>query len=103
MKKIPSNIVSFKVPNVGWLSVEYKKASSLFQNINNEDSIFYFANSYGVKSDDQSYITSTYNFENDYVASLEKENIYGTQFHPEKSGDVGHKLMQNFLNLGQRT
>ena len=103
VKKIPSNIDSFKVPNVGWLSVECKKASSLFQNINNEDSIFYFANSYAVKSDDQSYVTSTYNFENDYVASSEKENIYGTQFHPEKSGDVGHKLMQNFLNLGQLT
>ena len=103
VKKVPSNIDRFKVPNVGWLSVERKKASSLFQNINNEDSIFYFANSYAVKSDDQSYVTSTYNFENDYVASLEKENIYGTQFHPEKSGDVGHKLMQNFLNLGQRT
>ena len=54
VKKIPSNMDRFKVPNVGWLSVEYKKASSLFQNINNEDSIFYFANSYAVKSDDQS-------------------------------------------------
>jgi len=59
VKKIPSNIDSFKVPNVGWLSVECKKASSLFQNINNEDAIFYFANSYAVKSDDQSYVTST--------------------------------------------
>ena len=49
-----------------------------------------------------SYVTSTYNFDNDYVASLEKENIYGTQFHPEKSGDVGHQLMQNFLNLRQQ-
>ena len=102
VKKIPSNIDRFKVPNVGWLSVEYKKASSLFQNINNQNSIFYFANSYAVKSDDQSYVTSTYNFDNDYVASSEKENIYGTQFHPEKSGDVGHQLMQNFLNLGQQ-
>ena len=102
VKKIPSNIDRFKVPNVGWLSVNYKKASSLFENINNQDSIFYFANSYAVKSDDQSYVTSTYNFDNDYVASSEKENIYGTQFHPEKSGDVGHKLMQNFLNLGHR-
>ena len=103
VKKVPSNIDRFKVPNVGWLSVECKKSSRLFQNINNEDSIFYFANSYAVKSDDQSYVTSTYNFENDYVASLEKENIYGTQFHPEKSGDVGHKLIQNFLNLGHQT
>ena len=103
VKKIPSNMDRFKVPNVGWLSVECKKASNLFQNINNEDSIFYFANSYAVKSDDQSCVTSTYNFEDDYVASSEKENVYGTQFHPEKSGDVGHKLMQNFLNLGQRT
>ena len=103
VKKVPSNIDRFKVPNVGWLSVERKKASSLFQNINNEDSIFYFANSYAVKSDDQSDVTSTYSFDDEYVAHSEKENIYGTQFHPEKSGDVGHKLMQNFLNLGQRT
>lgn len=101
VKKIPSNIDRFKVPNVGWLSVKNKKASSLFQNINNEDSIFYFANSYAVKSGNQSDVISTYNFDDEYVASSEKENIYGTQFHPEKSGDVGHKLMQNFLNIGQ--
>ena len=99
VKKIPSNVDRFKVPNVGWLSVECKKASSLFKNINNKDTVFYFANSYAVKNDDQSCITSTYNFDDDYVASSEKENIYGTQFHPEKSGDVGHKLMQNFLNI----
>ena len=103
VKKIPLNIDRFKVPNVGWLNVEGKKASSLFQNINNEDSIFYFSNSYAVKSKDQSCITSTYNFDNDYIASSEKENIYCTQFHPEKSGNVGHKLMQNFLNLKQQT
>lgn len=99
VKKISLNIDRFKVPNVGWLSVECKKASSLFQNINNQDTVFYFANSYAVKSDDQSCITSTYNFDDDYVASSEKDNIYGTQFHPEKSGDVGHKLLQNFLNI----
>ena len=103
VKKIPSNIDGFKVPNVGWLSVECKKASKLFQNINNQDSIFYFANSYAVKSNNQRYVTSTYNFDDDYIASSEKDNIYGTQFHPEKSGDVGHKLMENFLNIGQRT
>ena len=102
VKKIPSNIDRFKVPNVGWLSVECKKASSLFENINDKDAIFYFANSYAVKNDDQCYITSTYSFDDDYVASLEKDNIYGTQFHPEKSGDVGIKLMKNFLSLGQR-
>tara|TARA_B110000003_G_C16636324_1_gene528580 strand:- start:578 stop:1201 length:624 start_codon:yes stop_codon:yes gene_type:complete len=103
VKKIPSNIDRYKVPNVGWMSVEFKRVSSLFQNINHQDSIFYFANSYAIKSDGQSCVTSTYKFDNDYVASSEKENIYGTQFHPEKSGDVGHKLLQNFLNLGQQT
>ena len=103
VKKVPSNIDRFKVPNVGWLSVECKKSSRLFQNINNEDSIFYFANSYAVKSGDQSDVTSTYSFDDEYVAHSEKENIYGTQFHPEKSGDVGHKLIQNFLNLGHQT
>lgn len=99
VKKSPSNIDRFKVPNVGWLSVERKKTSSLFQNINNQDAIFYFANSYAVKSDNQCCVTSTYNYDDDFVASSEKDNIYGTQFHPEKSGDVGHKLMQNFLNF----
>ena len=103
VKKIPSNVDRFKVPNVGWLSVDCKKGSSLFQNINNKDTVFYFSNSYAVKSDDQSYVTSTYSFDDDYVASSEKDNIYGTQFHPEKSGDVGRKLIQNFLNLGQQT
>lgn len=102
VKMIPSNINRFKVPNVGWLSVECKKASSLFQNINNQDTVFYFANSYAVESENKKNVTSTYNFENEYVASSEKGNIYGTQFHPEKSGDVGHKLMQNFLNIGAK-
>jgi len=103
VKKVPLNIDRFKVPNVGWLNVKCKKVSSLFQKINNEDSIFYFTNSYAVKSKGHSCITSTYNFDDDYVASSEKDNIYCTQFHPEKSGNVGHKLMQNFLNLKQRT
>ena len=103
VKKTPSNADRFKVPNVGWLRVDCKKEASLFRDINNDDAVFYFANSYAVKSDDQSYATSSYSFDDDYVASLEKGNIYGTQFHPEKSGDVGHKLMQNFLNIGQQT
>ena len=103
VKKIPLNVDQFKVPNVGWLNVELKKTSSLFQNINHEDAIFYFANSYAVKSEDQSCITSTYNFESDYVASSEKDNIYCTQFHPEKSGSVGRMLMKNFLNLKKQT
>ena len=103
VRKFPENTDRFKVPNVGWLSVECKKSSHLFQNINNEASVFYFANSYAVKSDEHSDFTSTYSFDDEYVAHTEKENIYGTQFHPEKSGGVGHKLMQNFLNLGQQT
>ena len=99
VKKVPSNVERFKVPNVGWLGVKWKKSSCLFQNINDQNLIFYFTNSYAVKNDDQNFVTSTYNFDNEYVASFEKENIYGTQFHPEKSGDVGHKLMINFLNV----
>ena len=102
VKKVPLNIDRFKVPNVGWLSVKCKKSSCLFQNINNQNLIFYFTNSYAVKNNEQSFVTSTYNFDNEYVASLEKENIYGTQFHPEKSGDVGQKLMINFLNIEQQ-
>ena len=103
LKKNPSDISRFKVPNVGWLSVESKKTSSLFYNINNQNLIFYFANSYAVESQNKKYVTSTYNFDNEYVASLEKGNIYGTQFHPEKSGKMGHRLIKNFLKLGHLT
>ena len=99
IKKSPSNIDRFKIPNVGWRSLEFKKKSKLFQNINYKDSVFYFANTYAVKCKNQTNLTSTYTFDDVYVASIEKDNIYGTQFHPEKSGYVGCKLMNNFLNI----
>ena len=103
VKKTPINIDQFKVPNVGWLNVERTKKSSLFNNIKKEDSIFYFANLYAVKNEDNTCVTSIYNFDDNYVASSEKDNIYCTQFHPEKSGKTGYKLMQNFLKIKKKS
>ena len=99
VKKKPSNPNLHKVPNVGWLSVERIMDSCLFNNIAKKESIFYFANLFAVENKHQNSNTSIYNFDNDYIASSEKKNIYCTQFHPEKSGVVGHTLIKNFLNL----
>lgn len=99
IKKSPSNIDIFKIPNVGWLGLEFKKKSCLFHNINPKNSVFYFANSYAIKSENQTNLTSTYTFDDIYIASIEQDNIYGTQFHPEKSGEVGYQLINNFLNI----
>ena len=84
VKKTPINIDQFKVPNVGWLNVERTKKSSLFNNIKKEDSIFYFANLYAVKNEDNTCVTSIYNFDDNYVASSKRQYLLYTISSREK-------------------
>jgi len=86
-----------KIPHVGWNNVTYKNSNALFKDIpNNSD--FYFVHSYFFKTDEEivSSITS-YGF--DFISSINKENIFALQFHPEKSQKVGLKLIENFVNI----
>ena len=101
VKKQPSNKSKFRIPNVGWVKIDPIEYSGLFVGIDPDDLIFYFANTYGVKYDVSEYATSIYNFEDHFIASVQKDNIYGTQFHPEKSGKVGLSLLKNFINSCQ--
>jgi glutamine amidotransferase len=83
------------LPHIGWNNVTLKKDSILFNGLD-EINDFYFVHSYAVKTGD-SYTVATTSYESEFCSSLQKENIYGVQFHPEKSQKAGQKLIQNFL------
>ncbi len=83
-----------KVPNMGWNQIKYVRQSKLFSEIPDEE-YFYFANSYYVPVNENT--TSICNYGIDFCSSMEKNNFYGVQFHPEKSGKMGIQLIKNFV------
>lgn len=92
--KIETNL---KLPHIGWNSLNIKKRSCpLFEKI--EDGYFYFVHSYQVQPQ-REVLAATSDYGAEIAASVWKENIFGTQFHPEKSGKLGLKLIKNFLEL----
>ena len=87
----------FRLPHIGWNNLQIKKKIEIFKNIDEIDN-FYFVNSFKCEIKDENVLsTTTYNEE--FTSILNKENIYGFQFHPEKSQNSGIKIMKNFLNL----
>ena len=84
-----------KVPQMGWNTIKNLK-SNLFKGINNND-YMYLVHSYYAESCNEAIATSNYDLE--YASALEKDNFYGVQFHPEKSGKSGELLLKNFLKL----
>ena len=97
IKRIPDK-EGFKVPHIGWNSLEISKDGRLFKDINNQ-SYVYFVHSYYLKAKDEAIVKATSSYGNLIHASVEKDNIFACQFHPEKSGEVGLKLLSNFANL----
>ncbi len=85
-----------KVPHMGWNNIEIRKESKLFEGIKSGE-MFYFAHSYFLPLN--IYATSVANHNITFTASVESMNYYGVQFHPEKSGDAGLKLLKNFVEL----
>jgi glutamine amidotransferase len=83
-----------KVPHIGWNTVHYKSGNKLFNDIK-QDEFFYFANSYYAPVDKLTIAASENHVS--FSASLEKENYYGVQFHPEKSSESGLKILSNFI------
>ena len=90
----PSNS-EMKVPHMGWNNI-YNLKTDLFNNIA-ENSFVYYVHSYHAPICEHTIATTDYSGE--YSAALHKDNFYATQFHPEKSGDVGEQLLKNFLKL----
>ena len=91
-----SNKDDYPVPHMGWNNVNFNKSSPLTEDLKNED-YFYFVHSYYVPLSDSSIGITEY--KKSFTSIIQKENFYGTQFHPEKSSDQGSKLLRNFINL----
>lgn len=99
----PLDRKTFKVPNIGWHAVHgVAPRARAFAGIDAASQPFYFCHAYGVRADKVADVSARFDYESPYVAALERDNIVGVQFHPEKSQEVGAALIRNFLGMGQR-
>lgn len=96
---IPKND-GLKVPHMGWNSVEIKQDSGIFKNIPN-GSYFYFVHSFYLNGANADEVAGTTQYGTEIQCAVEKGNLCATQFHPEKSGEVGLLLLKNFLAKGE--
>jgi glutamine amidotransferase len=98
VSKIDNQNGKFKLPHIGWNELNIVKTSQIFRDIKDK-SHMYFVHSYEFIPKDKNVISATTDYSSSIVCSVEKENIFGTQFHPEKSDKEGLKIIDNFLNL----
>ena len=98
VNKLDLGSSKLKIPHMGWNELKIKNSSKVFQDINNNDHA-YFIHSYEFIPKDQTVISLTSNYGKEVMAAVSLENIFGSQFHPEKSQITGIKILTNFLNL----
>lgn len=92
--------VNVKVPQIGWNIIRPAMVRSrLFEGLDRDEMYFYFANSFGVKVSDTTMVNTSFSHGNHYFASLESDSTFGVQFHPEKSGEQGLKVLENFARI----
>ena len=96
VRKINNMNKKLKLPHMGWNEIELKKDCFLFSNIKNKSHV-YFIHSYEFMTKEKDCVVATTNYGNSIIVSIEKENIVGTQFHPEKSQKNGLIILENFL------
>ena len=89
--RIPSNL---KIPHIGWNALDFKRESEIFRYINDGDFVYFVHSFYADECDDSVIATSEYGAK--ITAAVQKENVYGCQFHPEKSGSVGLNILKAF-------
>lgn len=87
-----------KIPHIGWNSLSIRPGARLFQGIADQ-SYVYFVHSYYLKAKNEADVAATTHYGTLIHASVERKNVFGCQFHPEKSGDVGLKILRNFASL----
>ena len=85
-----------KIPQIGWNSLSFTKRSGLFEGLNDNPYV-YFVHSYYVKAGDESIVAATADYGNVFHAACEHNNVFGCQFHPEKSSEVGLSILKNFV------
>jgi glutamine amidotransferase len=97
IKKIPQ-VHGLKVPQIGWNDLSFPRQGRLFKNIP-EHSYVYFVHSYYLDAMDKTIVTATTDYGVFVEASVEKDNVFACQFHPEKSSEVGMQILKNFLEV----
>ena len=98
VSKIDNKNGKYKLPHIGWNQINIVKDSKIFKDVGN-NSHMYFVHSYEFIPEDKNIISSTTDYSTNIVCSVEKENIFGTQFHPEKSDKLGLKIIKNFISI----
>ena len=98
VSKIDNQNGKYKLPHIGWNQINILKDSKIFKQVEN-NSHMYFVHSYEFVPTDKTVISATTDYSTKVVCSVEKENLFGTQFHPEKSDKTGLKIINNFINL----
>ncbi len=98
VSKIYNQDGKYKLPHIGWNQINIVKDSKIFKDVEN-NSHMYFVHSYEFVPEDKKIILATTDYSSKIVCSVEKENIFGTQFHPEKSDKIGLKIINNFIKL----
>jgi glutamine amidotransferase len=95
---VPRFTGNIKIPHMGWNNIKIAKETKILQGIENNEH-FYFVHSYYCSPDDKEIVATTTPYGREFVSSVQKDNIFACQFHPEKSQSVGLKLLQNFVNI----
>ena len=98
VNKINLTDKNLKLPHMGWNNISINQKSKLFSGIENE-SHFYFVHSFAFDVENDQFISAKTNYSTEIVSAIEKDNIFGTQFHPEKSQANGIKILENFVKL----
>ena len=98
VSKIDNQNGKFKLPHIGWNQINILKESKIFKDIEN-NSHMYFVHSYEFVPNDKTVTAATTDYSSNIVCAVEKENIFGTQFHPEKSDKTGLKIINNFISI----
>ena len=98
VSKIDNKNGKYKLPHIGWNQINIVKDSKIFKDVEN-NSHMYFVHSYELIPEDKDVISATTDYSSKVVCSVEKDNIFGTQFHPEKSDKIGLKIIKNFINI----
>ena len=95
--KIPEK-TGLKIPHMGWNSLHLQQGGKLFEGID-EGAYVYFVHSYYLKAEDEKIVKAMTDYSTCIHASVERGNVFACQFHPEKSGDVGLRILKNFVEL----
>lgn len=96
--KIPNQNRTLKIPHMGWNNISIKQKNGIFKDIEGEPYV-YFVHSFYLKARDKDIVAATTQYGVEIDAAVQKGNIIATQFHPEKSGEVGLKMLKNFVEM----